>query len=313
MKAVVWHGKRDVRVETVPDPRSSSRPMRSYGSRRAAVRLRPPPVRGVGAVHDGGRHPRPRADGHRRGGRRGGHRHRRGRPGRHPVQHLVRALLHVRPRAAVAVRDDAGPRARHRRRHCSATPSCTARSRAGRPSCCGCPRPSTARSRCPRDRRTIASCTCPTSCRRRGRRSSTPTCPRRERRRARSRPDRRHGLPHRPHRGHRARHRGRSRPRTPRAGAAPRRRRCSTSTSSSDDELVASGARAHRRTRPRRRHRCRRHGGPRLPGRQARHSSSIGMMPDASAEKLMEKRPASTGSPPCSRPSRSSGAAARSR
>ena len=70
----------------------------------------------LGAVHRRGRHPRPRADGHRRGGRRRGHRHRARRPRRRPVQHLLRALLDVRPRPAVAVRDDAGPRAGHRRR-----------------------------------------------------------------------------------------------------------------------------------------------------------------------------------------------------
>ena len=34
-----------------------------------AVRVGPPPLRGDGPVHDRGRHPRPRADGHRRGGR----------------------------------------------------------------------------------------------------------------------------------------------------------------------------------------------------------------------------------------------------
>ena len=50
--------------------------------------------------------------------------------GRGPVQHLVRALLHVRARAAVAVRDDAGARARTRAPRCSATPSSTARCRA---------------------------------------------------------------------------------------------------------------------------------------------------------------------------------------
>ena len=36
MKAVTWHGKRDVRVEKVPDPRSRSRPTRSSASPRAA-------------------------------------------------------------------------------------------------------------------------------------------------------------------------------------------------------------------------------------------------------------------------------------
>ena len=34
MKALTWQGKRDVRVETVPDPASRSRRTRSSGSRR---------------------------------------------------------------------------------------------------------------------------------------------------------------------------------------------------------------------------------------------------------------------------------------
>ena len=34
MRALTWQGKRDVRVETVPDPRSTSRPTRSSGSPR---------------------------------------------------------------------------------------------------------------------------------------------------------------------------------------------------------------------------------------------------------------------------------------
>ncbi|CAA9487634.1 MAG: Threonine dehydrogenase and related Zn-dependent dehydrogenases, partial [uncultured Solirubrobacteraceae bacterium] len=79
------------------------------------VRLRPAPVRGDGALHRRGRHPRPRADGDRRGGRHRRHRHQAGRPRGHPVQHLLRPLLDVQGGPAVAVRDDAEPRHGHRR------------------------------------------------------------------------------------------------------------------------------------------------------------------------------------------------------
>ena len=109
-----------------------------------------------------------------------------------PVQHLLRALLHVRPRPAVAVRDDAGPRAGHGRRRCSATRSSTARSPAGRPSSCACRRRSTGRSRSPTARPTTASCSSPTSCRPRGRRCEYADVPDgRHARRDRARPDRR--------------------------------------------------------------------------------------------------------------------------
>ena len=80
-----------------------------------ALWLGPAPLRGPRAVHGGGRRPRPRADGHRRGGRRRGRRPAGRRPRRRAVQHLLRALLHVRARAADPVRDDAGARAGHGR------------------------------------------------------------------------------------------------------------------------------------------------------------------------------------------------------
>ena len=74
------------------------------------LRLRPAPVRGHGPVHARGRRARPRADGHRRGGRIRGQPDQARRPRRDPVQHLLRALLHVRQRTPVPVRDDAGAR-----------------------------------------------------------------------------------------------------------------------------------------------------------------------------------------------------------
>ena len=79
------------------------------------LRLGPAPVRGPGAVHRPGRHPGPRAHGHRRGGGRRGRPHRARRPRGHPLQHLLRALLHVRQGPDVPVRDHAGARVRHRR------------------------------------------------------------------------------------------------------------------------------------------------------------------------------------------------------
>ena len=103
--------------------------------------------------------------------------HRARRPGRDPVQHLVRSLRDVRTsgcsRSARRPRSASTTRAQR----CSATPSCTARSRAGRPSCCGSRKRSTDRSRSRTARRTTASCTCPTCCRRPGRPCSTPAIP----------------------------------------------------------------------------------------------------------------------------------------
>ena len=102
MKALTWHGKRDVRVDTVPDP-TIEQPT------DAIVRITSTGICGsdlhlyevLGPFIERGRHPRPRADGHRRGGRRRGEQHRARRPRRDPVQHLLRPLLHVRARAAV--------------------------------------------------------------------------------------------------------------------------------------------------------------------------------------------------------------------
>ena len=77
MRALVYHGKRDVRVDTVPDPTIEE-------PTDAIVRITSTGICGsdlhlyevLGAVPRRGRHPRPRADGHRRGGRRRGRAHR---------------------------------------------------------------------------------------------------------------------------------------------------------------------------------------------------------------------------------------------
>ena len=75
MRAVTWHGKRDVRVDTVPDPTiQDPTDVDRQDHLDRDLRLRPAPLRGDGPVHDRGRHPRPRTDGHRRGGRLRGHR-----------------------------------------------------------------------------------------------------------------------------------------------------------------------------------------------------------------------------------------------
>ena len=74
MKAVTWHGKRDVRVDTVPDPKIEE-------PTDAIIEVTSTNICGsdlhlyevLGAVHEPGRHPRPRTDGHRARGRLRGH------------------------------------------------------------------------------------------------------------------------------------------------------------------------------------------------------------------------------------------------
>src|SRR5690242_18764014 len=116
MKAVTWHGRRDVRVEDVPDPRIEE-PTDAIvritstaicGSHLHLYELMSPfleegDVLGnepMGIVEEVGSEvtqitPR--------------------RQSRHPVQHRVRLVLHVQPRAPVTVRDGAGTRAGARR------------------------------------------------------------------------------------------------------------------------------------------------------------------------------------------------------
>ena len=178
MKAVTWHGKRDVRVDTVPDPTIEE-------PTDAIVRITSTGICGsdlhlyevLGPFIDEGDILGHEPMGDRRGGRRRGHAHRAGRPRRDPVQHLLRPLLHVRPRAAVAVRDDPDPRAGHGRLAVRLHEALRPGRRAARPSTCASRRPTTGRSRCPRARRTTASSTSPTSCPPPGRRSSTRTSP----------------------------------------------------------------------------------------------------------------------------------------
>ena len=117
MKALTWHGKRDVRVDDVPDPTIQEPDRRDRPrSRRAAMcgsDLHLYEVLGpfidegdilghepMGIVEEVGAEVTDLA---------------RRRPGRDPVQHLLRQLLDVRAGPAVAVRDDPGPRAGHGR------------------------------------------------------------------------------------------------------------------------------------------------------------------------------------------------------
>ena len=96
MRAVTWHGKRDVRVDTVPDPRIEA-------PTDVLVRVTSTGICGsdlhlyeVLGPFLSGRHPRARADGRRRGGGDRGQRAGAGRPGRRAVQRLLRHLLDVR-------------------------------------------------------------------------------------------------------------------------------------------------------------------------------------------------------------------------
>ena len=225
MRALTWQGTHDVRVDTVPDPTIQEPPTRSSASRRPALCGSDLHLYEVlGAVHRPRRHPRPRAHGHRRGGRVRGDGHRPRRPRGRPVQHLLRPLLDVRDGLPVAVRDDAGPRVRHRRLaarlHEALRPGGR---RAGRAACAS-RRRTTARSRCPRARPTTAS----SPLRRAADRLAGGRVRRRARRRhaarPRARPDRRDGVPDRAAPRRRAGHRRRPRPRAARPRARARRR-----------------------------------------------------------------------------------------
>ena len=150
MKAVTWHGKRDVRVDTVPDPTIQE-------PTDAIIEVTSTNICGsdlhlyevLGAFMNAGRRARSRADGHRPRSRQRRHQSRGRRPGGDSVSDLLWQLL------SCAI-SSCSPSARPRRcatrewaPRCSATPSSTARCPAGRPSSCGCRRPSSPTSRCP--------------------------------------------------------------------------------------------------------------------------------------------------------------------
>ena len=242
MKAAVWHGRRDVRVDEVADP-TIREPTDAIveitttglcGSDLHLYEVLGPfmtegdilghePMGVVRAVGLGRDQPR------------------RGRSRRRPVQHLVRQLLHVRPRAAVAVRDDTGPRARLGRRPVRLHKALRrGRRRAGRTAA------GAARGLWPGQG--------PTGTARRPLRVPLGRAPDRvaggrvrrhprgrQRRGAGARADRRHGVADRPPpwRGHRDRHR-------PRPGAPAARERAGAPTSSTSRATSISSPRCRR-------------------------------------------------------------------
>ena len=292
MKAVTWHGKRDVRVDDGPRPDDRGADRRDHpGHLDRDLRLRPAPVRG--ARRRSSTRATSSATSRWASSRRSAatvtHIAAR-RPGRDPVQHLLRPLLHVRAGAAVAVRDDPGARARHGRGavrlHEALRPGAR---RPGRvpARAAGAVRPDQGAARA---RPTTASSTSPTCCRPRGRRSSTPTCPT-------------GGSvvvlglgPIGDMAARIAQHRGAEQvigvDLVPERLAARRDRaasRRSTSTSTTTT-CRRRDPRADRRARPRRRHRRRRHGGPRLAAsRKLAQQARRRCCPTRSRSKLMQK------------------------
>ncbi|CAA9401360.1 MAG: Threonine dehydrogenase and related Zn-dependent dehydrogenases, partial [uncultured Nocardioides sp.] len=234
-----------------------------------SLRLGPPPLRDAGALHGARRHRRPRADGHRRGGRIRDQQPRGRRPGRHPVQRLLRVVLDVPAGTALPVRDHAEPRARHRRELLRLQQAL----RAGPGRAGGVPpRPlrrlhgdegaEAARRRpLPLPLRRPAHRVAGVDVRRRPRRRHPP--------RARRRTDRRHGGPH-GRTGRPPRHRGRPDPGAARARRGVRRRAAELRGRREGRRRGRRGPGGHRRPRPRRGDRRRRDGGPRLPGRAGR-------------------------------------------
>ena len=314
MKALTWHGKRDVRVDDVPDPtieEPTDAIVRDHLDRD--LRLGPAPLRGARPVPRRGRHPRPRADGHRRGGRAPTSRDlAAGRPRRDPVQHLLRPLLHVRRRGLQSQCETTQVHEHGKGAALFGYTKLYGQVPGGQAELpARAARPTTARSRSPRARPTTASSTSPTCCPPRGRRSSTPTS-----RRAAPSPSSasaRSATCARRIAQHRGRPRDRRRPRAraPASARAATASRCSTS--SEPDDVAERDPRADRRPRARRRHRRRRHGGARLAASASSRSSMAGLLPDALAREADgegRRRPAGRAA---TWRSSSSAAAARSR
>ena len=230
MKALACHGRRDVRIDTVPgsDDRGAhrrDRPDHDDGD----LRFGPASLRGARAVHRGRLDPRPRADGHRGGGRQRGHRPVGRRPRGDPVPDRLRHCfmcdqgLQTQCETTQVREEGMGAALFGYTKLYGSRP-------AARPSTCACRRPSTRTSRCRRGRPTSASSTSPTCCRPRGRRCEYAGIPdggsvrcSASGRSATWPPDRAHrGLP---------RDRRRPRPRAARARRGPAAPRCSTCAS----------------------------------------------------------------------------------
>ena len=156
MKALCWHGKSDMRYETVPDPENRGPARRHHqGHGLRHLRLRP--------AHLQRRHPgdgerrrhRPRDHGRGRRGRQRQQEAEGRRPGGGALHHLLRRMLLLPARIlfrAASAPIPTRPRPRSfgviRPPACSAIPICWVDIREGRPNICGCRLPTSGRSRC---------------------------------------------------------------------------------------------------------------------------------------------------------------------
>ena len=117
MKALVWCAPVQGESRERPRPQDPQPPRRDRADHlHLHLRVRPAPRRRVHPVHEARRHPRPRADGHRRGGRpgRGQEQGQGRRPRRRPVPHRLRQLLLLPPAALQLLRQHQ-PQGVHRR------------------------------------------------------------------------------------------------------------------------------------------------------------------------------------------------------
>ena len=179
MRAVTWHGRRDVRVEEVPDPvlqepNDAIVRITSSGLCGSDLHLYETlgPFMGEGDVL--GHEPMGIVEevGPEVGDLQVGDRV------VHAVPDLLRALLDVRRRAATPSARRPRSASRGWAPRCSASASCTARCPAPRRSTSGSRRRSSCRSRCPKGRPTSGSSSSPTCCPPRGSPWRTPTSPR---------------------------------------------------------------------------------------------------------------------------------------
>ena len=148
MRALTWQGNRERRGHRRPRPADRGADRRDHpGHLDRDLRLGPAPVRRARPVPQARRRARSRGDGRRRGGRR-----RRRPTSRSATGSSSRSTSPAGTAGCAAA--GCSPSARRprcarraRARRCSATPRCTARCPAARPSTCACRRPSSARSR----------------------------------------------------------------------------------------------------------------------------------------------------------------------
>ena len=156
MKALAWHGKGDIRCETVPDPKIRAWPRRHHqGHSLRDLRLGFAYLRRCHSLDGKGRRPRSRDHGRGCRGRRGEQEAEGRRPRRGPLHDLLRRMLLLQarllsPAASAPIRTSRWRKSCGdiRPRGCSATRICLAVSRAVRPNICACPSPMSARSRC---------------------------------------------------------------------------------------------------------------------------------------------------------------------